>query len=103
MIKTTRAQREALFRVFQREFPGWVTPTLRIKNPEIYRDDVLPTNVREAKHFAANHPEAIVKVPTIQWRRFRNKVSPYFDGSGCIMVPYAGMMLGIERDGYTHS
>ena len=22
---------------------------------------------------------------------------------GCWMVPWAGMMLGIERDGYTHS
>ena len=22
---------------------------------------------------------------------------------GCVMVPFAGMVLGIERDGYTHS
>lgn len=22
---------------------------------------------------------------------------------GCIMVPWCGMLLGIERDGYTHS
>jgi hypothetical protein len=22
---------------------------------------------------------------------------------GCVMVPYAGMWLGIEKDGYTHS
>jgi hypothetical protein len=22
---------------------------------------------------------------------------------GCVMVPYAGMWLGIEEDGYTHS
>lgn len=24
-------------------------------------------------------------------------------GSGCIMVPFANMWLGIEPDGYTHS
>ena len=26
-----------------------------------------------------------------------------FLGPGCIMVPFAGMLLGIEPDGYTHS
>jgi hypothetical protein len=25
------------------------------------------------------------------------------DFSGCIMVPWCGMVLGIEEDGYTHS
>jgi hypothetical protein len=34
MIKTTKAQREALFRVFQRDFPSWITPTKRIRHPE---------------------------------------------------------------------
>ena len=31
---------------------------------------------------------------------FRRTVLP---GPGCIMVPFAGMWLGIEPDGYTHS
>lgn len=31
---------------------------------------------------------------------FRRTVEP---GWGCIMVPFAGMWLGIEPDGYTHS
>lgn len=31
----------------------------------------------------------------------RSKVSPGWSGE--IMVPFAGMVLGIERDGYTHS
>jgi hypothetical protein len=26
-----------------------------------------------------------------------------FPGPGCVMVPWAGMVLGIEPDGYTHS
>lgn len=34
------------------------------------------------------------------YRRFRKTVTP---GSGCIMVPFANMWLGIEPDGYTHS
>ena len=31
---------------------------------------------------------------------FRRTVQP---GWGCVMVPFAGMWLGIEPDGYTHS
>lgn len=80
MVKTNRAQREALFRVFQREFPNWISPGKR---------KVHPTN-------------EVVKVSTIQYRRFRAKVQPFF-GDSCIMIPYAGMWLGIETDGYTHS
>ena len=31
---------------------------------------------------------------------FRRKACP---GPDCIMIPFAGMWLGIEADGYTHS
>ena len=34
------------------------------------------------------------------YRAFRRTVQP---GPGCIMIPFAGMWLGIEPDGYTHS
>ncbi len=34
------------------------------------------------------------------YRTFRKTVAP---GPGCIMVPWCGMWLGIEPDGYTHS
>jgi hypothetical protein len=80
MVKTTRAQRDALWRVFQRDFPNWLTPTKR-----------------------ASHHGSVVKVPSVQYRRFRAQVQPLFDKSGCVMVPWAGMWLGIEPDGYTHS
>jgi hypothetical protein len=76
----TRAQRVALFKVFQRDFPGWITPTRR----------------REAT------TGEIVRVPSIQWRQFRARVQPAF-GDTCVMLKWAGMWLGIERDGYTHS
>lgn len=34
------------------------------------------------------------------YRTFRRSVQP---GSGCVMVHFAGMWLGIEPDGLTHS
>ena len=36
----------------------------------------------------------------LTYREFRETVRL---GSGCIMVPWCGMWLGIEPDGYTHS
>lgn len=39
----------------------------------------------------------------MSYREFRRGVVPYSDGSGCVMVPWCGMWLGIETDGYTHS
>jgi hypothetical protein len=47
MVKTTRAQREALWRVFQRDFPNWLTPS---------------------------HQGSVVKVPSVQYRPFRAQV-----------------------------
>jgi hypothetical protein len=102
MVKTNRAQREALFKVFQRDFPGWLTPTKRIRYPDLHKNTCLPSTYKEAKEFAARYPHLMAKVPSIQYRRFRKKVQPFFGGD-CVMVPYAGMWLGIERDGYTHS
>lgn len=79
MVKTTRKQREAVFKVFQRDFPSWVTPFKR-------RD----RNGQEHR------------VPSIQYRRFRSLLQPY-PGDTCVMLPWKGMWLGIETDGYTHS
>ena len=39
--------------------------------------------------------------PTLaQYRAIRRTAQP---GPGCVMIPFAGMWLGIEPDGYTHS
>jgi hypothetical protein len=80
MVKLTKAQRKALFKVFQRDFPTWQSPITRLTS----RGDR-------------------VRMPSVQWRRFRSLIQPYFDKSGCVMVPWRGMWLGIETDGYTHS
>jgi len=85
MIKLTKEQRKALFRVFQRDFPSWVTPTRRHTHKCCEQ---------------CGYGGAPVKVPSIQWRRFRAAVQP---GPGCVMIQWKGMWLGIEPDGYTHS
>ena len=36
------------------------------------------------------------------YRKFRRKVQPYIGGD-CVMVQFAGMWLGIETNGHTHS
>lgn len=69
-LKLTRAQREALKRVYHRAVLA-------------YADGPM----REGVHF-------------MNYRKFRATVQP---GPGCIMVRFAGMWLGIEHDGYTHS
>lgn len=33
---------------------------------------------------------------------FRRGVQPYVGGD-CVLVPWGGMWIGIEKDGYTHS
>ena len=37
------------------------------------------------------------------YREFRKLVQPEFSVNPAIMVPWCGMWLGIEPDGYTHS
>jgi hypothetical protein len=82
MVRLSKAQRRAVFNVFQRDFPNWITPTKRL---ETYLGD---------RH--------VTRVSSIQYRRFRAKVQPAF-GDTCVMLPWKGMWLGIERDGHTHS
>ena len=38
---------------------------------------------------------------TVPYREFRKQALPGPDK--CVMIAFAGMWLGIERDGYTHS
>ena len=80
MITLTCAQRGALKAVFDRQpLFHTMTETLLLRgtfSPKY--QDFLPMN----------------------YRTFRKKVVP---GPGCIMVPWCGMWLGIEPDGYTHS
>ena len=78
MVITTRAQRAALKRVFDR------TPLF---HPPVY------------------DPDAPVPIPErrVSYRDFRKTVQPTFGCDGAVTVPWCGMWLCIERDGYTHS
>lgn len=73
MINLTRAQREALYRVFNR----------------------CPLD--------ANADRLQGNLTPITYRQFRKKVQPMFCGDGGVMIHWCGMWLGIETDGYTHS
>jgi hypothetical protein len=73
MVKTTKAQRKALERIYRRI----VNETRSSMTAEQYR--------------------------AFTYRAFRRTVQPTFGCDDCIMVQFVGMWLGIERDGYTHS
>ena len=75
MVKLTKPQRKALFALFKRERIAWQSPTLTLYE----------------------------KVSRRHYINFRKTVQPYMDGSGCVIVPWCGMWVGIEVDGYTHS
>ena len=61
MTKTTRAQRQSLYRVWGRGGMG------------------------------------------LTYRQFRATIQPTFGMDGAIILPWCGMWLAIEQDGYTHS
>jgi hypothetical protein len=82
----TRAQRVALFKIFQRDFPSWTSPGRR------HARECCPE---------CGYGGAVVRVPTKQWRAFRRRAFRAF--GDCVMINWAGMILGIETDGYTHS
>ncbi len=85
MVKLTKAQREAVFRVYQRDWPSRVTPFQAHNGPYCER---------------CGWGHGTHRVPSITYRRFRAQVQP---GPGCVMLPWQGMWLGIEPDGHTHS
>lgn len=83
MVKLNRAQRLALKRIFDR--------TSLIAR-------VGPNNVLLARA-AENEPNVRCE-DILTYRQFRTLVHSGWD---CVMVPWCGMWLGIEPDGYTHS
>jgi hypothetical protein len=77
VTKTTKPQRRAIKQVFDR---GPVRPYL---TPE-------------------EQAAGIVAVP-LTYKQFRRSAQPTFGCDGAVVLPWAGMFLCIERDGYTHS
>ncbi len=55
---------------------------------------------------AQNQSRAERYLPPLTYRSFRRSVRPFLGGMpfpDCIMVPWCGMWLGIETDGYAHT
>jgi hypothetical protein len=88
LAKLTRAQRLAVWRVFKRDHPDHITPTSRLGGAVQCR--------------CCGAWNDMQKIPSTEWRAFRRTVVVAFGGD-CVMLPWKGMWLGIERDGYTHS
>jgi hypothetical protein len=75
MVILTKEQRKALFQLYRRDWPSLETP---FKNE-------------------------YGRVSSIPYRMFRKGVHSYMDKSGCVILPWKGMWIGIETDGYVHS
>jgi hypothetical protein len=74
MTRTTRKQREALKRIYDRA--------------PIFHEEIV------------NHVSLKVRST---YRQFRRLVQPTFGCDGAVVAPWCGMWLCIETDGYTHS
>ncbi len=64
---------------------------------------ILTKKQRRALHavyMRTQEPHNSTELRNQSYRQFRKTVCPGWD---CIMVPFAEMWLGIEKDGYTHS
>lgn len=85
MTPITRAQRLALKAIYDR---GPLTPTKRWDYPNPYTSAVT----------------AGAADPIMTYREFRKLVrGPFYISDPVLMVPWCGMWLGVEPDGYTHS
>lgn len=76
-MKITREQRVAIKRIYD-------------------RCDVAAGSFGDRRFVSLDLPEAT-------YREFRKTVIPELCGDGAVMVRWAGMWLGIETDGHTHS
>lgn len=88
MICLTRAQRVALKQVFDRK-PIFV--------------DVRPFTPTQYHCVVGDQFAASPFARRMTYREFRKSVVVSLGCDGVAMAPWAGMWLGIERDGYTHS
>lgn len=77
-MNLTREQREALKQVYDRGPLVWDSANKFLVTPEPGRSPLTLEAVELS-------------------------LQPCFGGDGCVLLPWQGMWLGIETDGYTHS
>lgn len=121
MTPITKAQRQALKRVFDRGpvfkdgyaaqiamNAGWVFVKVadlpadlqpKVTNPEmqyVWTHEAYLPMYADAEDIVKDYKLS----PVLNYRQFRKTVAHSYD---CIMLMWRGMWLGIEKDGYTHS
>lgn len=79
MIKTTRAQRVALFRIFQCDFPGWLTPTTR-------------TDGKPCPHCGKTPSEQIIQVTLINTYKASYRQNDYPTDVRCKWIDFVDRM-----------
>lgn len=85
MITLTQAQKSALQRLWERD-----QDTVRSNREcELEQNTSLPE-----RYTRASWPSEQVMLANVKEAH---------DGTGCVMIEWRGMWLGIETDGYTHS
>jgi hypothetical protein len=77
MTRTTKAQRRAIFNKWRQYAP---VPYVSLKEFE----------------------QGVQAVP-LTYKQFRRSVQPTYGCDGAVTVPWCGMWLCIEQDGYCHS
>jgi hypothetical protein len=116
MIRTTRAQRVALKRLFDRGpifIKGSADSTLFKLGWRFDHDpDKLDHNAPDACWWADPSGNKVVADSAdivlacgldraLTYREFRRRAVPY--GGGSLVIGWHGITVGIERDGYVHS
>ena len=57
----------------------------------------------EVRQPVADGRGVIIGTRILGYRDFRKTVQGMFGSDPCVLVPWCGMMIGIEADGYVHS
>lgn len=89
----TKAQSRALLQVYDR-CP--LFQDISVRRPKRVNVNPLGWNFSEAERFACE----FTHLRRVSFLQFRRSCVYMFD---CVLVPWLGMHLGIEHDGYTHS
>jgi hypothetical protein len=109
--RLTRAQMNALLKIWRRDYHEYVI-AYSDKKKMYY---VIDLTVQEGRSWPSADKEVVTYVSKNHWEcshwinqhsasylHFR-RTAKLDRMLGCVMVPWKGMVLGIEKDGHTHS
>lgn len=97
MMNLTAKQQEAINRVYERKVDSLEQAGLLVSKSTSYYD--LPPGEKTYRKMTLNEFTATA-YPGPGYRDVPADEQPV---GSCVMIPWCGMQLGIELDGYTHS